>query len=230
MPSHPIVRILRSVLPALVLAAAARPASAQNLVTNGSFEAPNIVGGGYQLFGNGSTGITGWTVRSLNPFTPEIQLTPVTYLGLNASNGFQWIDLTGITGYDKGLRSDPIAVMLGHTYSISWDVGNYLPFGMATLGLSLNGGAETLYTNTSLTGPAPMNWMSFSTTWTATSSSLTLDFLGRANGAQSNALGIGLDNVSVQDITPSSTVPEPASVFLMATGLGGVLLVGRRRR
>jgi hypothetical protein len=201
-------------------------ASAANLVTNGSFEAPNIVGGSYVLYTTGSTAIPGWTV--IGPAGDSIQLTPDTYLGLKASDGRQWVDMTGVTGYDKGLRSVPIAVTPGATYTLSFDVGNYLPFGVSTLGVSINGGPETLFTNTSLavTATNPMNWATFSLDWVATGSTATLSFLGRANGANSNNLGIGLDNVRF-DLAP---VPEPGSWALFGAGLAITLQLARRRR
>ena len=205
-------------------AATLNAASAQTLLTNASFENPSIVStNNFALHAGGSTAVTGWTALG------DIQVTPDTYIGLKASDGRQWIDLTGITGYNKGVRSDAVSVMLGQSYTISFDVGNYLPFGVSTLALLLNGGAEVLFTNTSLatTSFAPMNWMSFSRTWVADAATLQLDFLGRANGALSNDLVIGLDNVSVTKVT--SVVPEPASIVLMATGLIGIGVLARRK-
>jgi hypothetical protein len=199
--------------------------AATNLVTNGSFESPNIVGGSYVLVTTGSTSITGWTV--LGPTAAEsVQLTPDTYLGLKASDGRQWIDLTGVVGYDKGLRSDAVATTIGNVYHLSFDVGNYLPFGVSTLGVSINGGAEQLFVNTSLavTATNPMNWSSFGFDWVATSGSAQLTFLGRANGALSNDLGIGLDNVVF------APVPEPGRWGLMALGLCAFGLRQARRR
>ncbi len=213
------------VLSALLLATSA--GAATNLVTNGSFEGPNVLAGGnYVLYNTGSTVITGWTV--LAPTASEsVALNPDTYLGLKASDGRQWIDMTGVTGYDKGMRSDAVATTVGATYHVSFDVGNYLPFGVATLGLSLNGGPEALYTNTSLavTATNPMNWVSFSFDWVANSSSLQLSFVGRPNGALSNNLGIGLDNVGV-----ALAVPEPGTWGLLAMGLGAIGLRLSRRR
>ncbi|MBY0467886.1 MAG: DUF642 domain-containing protein [Burkholderiaceae bacterium] len=214
---------------AVALALACSTSGAANLLTNGSFEAPNIVGGSYALYATNSTAITGWTV--LGPTSGDsVQLTPDTYLGLRASDGRQWIDLTGIVGYDKGVQSDAFATVVGATYRISFDVGNYLPFGQATVGLSVAGGAEQLFTNTSLasTSTNPMNWTSFSVDWVANTTSTRLSLLGRANGALSNNLGIGLDNVSVERVVPTTPVPEPETWSLMMVGLAAFALTARR--
>jgi Protein of unknown function (DUF642) len=200
-------------------------AQAANLVTNGSFEAPSIVASNnYALYASGSTTLTGWIM--LGGAGESVQLTPDTYLGLKASDGRQWLDLTGITGYNKGVRSDNFAVVSGNTYTLAFDVGNYLPFGASTLGVSINGGAEQLFTNTSLavTSTNPMNWASFSVTWVATGSSANISFLGRANGTLSNGSGIGLDNVRF-DLAP---VPEPHKAWLLLMGLP-MLGIWRRR-
>jgi hypothetical protein len=200
---------------ALVLAL---PAASANMLTGGSFEAPDIVAGGiYVLYGHGSTAMTGWTVVAPNPQDNLVQLTPDTYAGLLAAEGRQWLDLTGIYGYDKGVRSDAIAVDLGSTYQITFAVGTYPGFGAATLGLSINGGADQLFANPNI--QSPMQWTSHSVLWTADSSSLQLTFLGRANGVLSNNGVIGLDAVSV-DLMP---VPEPGNWALM---IGGLALMG----
>lgn len=203
-------------------------AHAASLVTNGSFEAPNIVGGGYVLYTTGSTAINGWTV--LGPPSDSIQLTPDTYAGLQASDGHQWLDLTGIYGYDKGVRSDAFVTAPGATYRVSFDVGNYIPFGMATVGVSVNGGLEQLFTNTSLDAnpKSPMNWAAFGFDLVADSTSTQLDFLGRANAGLSNDGGIGLDNVAFELIKPA--VPEPQTWALMLGGLGLVASIARRRK
>ena len=65
----------RKLLLLIATFAAASSANAANLLTNGSFEDPNIVANNtYTLYPLGSTAITGWTVVG-----GEIQLTPDTY-------------------------------------------------------------------------------------------------------------------------------------------------------
>lgn len=217
---------------ALLGSAAAGAAASPNLVTNGSFETPSIVATGtYAWYGHNATAITGWTVVAPGVSVDGSQLTPDTFLGLKASDGRQWIDLTGNYGYDKGLRSDAFATVVGQHYTVSFDVGNLVwnGFGRSTVGLSINGGAEQLFANTSLasTATAPMNWAHFSVDYVATAASTSLTFTGRANDAWSNNAGIGLDNVSVQWV---SAVPEPASPALMLVGLAMLGAVMRRSR
>lgn len=203
-------------------------AHAASLVTNGSFEVPDIGGGSYVLYTTGSTAINGWTV--LGQPGDDVQLTPDTYGGLQASDGHQWLDLTGIYGYDKGVRSDAFVTALGATYRVSFDVGNYIPYGMSTLGVSVNGEPEQLFANTSLAlnPKSPMNWAAFGFDWVADSTSTQLDFLGRANAGLSNDAVIGLDNVAFELIKPA--VPEPQTWALMLGGLGLVASIARRRK
>jgi len=221
--------VTNSLLFAALTVCAAVPASAANLLNNGSFETPDIVGTNiYHLYNPGSTEITGWTVLG-----GQVHNTPDTYLGLKASDGRQWIDLTGITGYNKGLRSDAVDTAIGKVYTLSFDVGNYLPFGFSTLGMSINGGNEQTFTNLSLasTSTSPMNWAHFSLDWLADASTAQFSFLGRANGALSNDLGIGLDNVYfAEKQTTSGTIPEPQTTALMAAGLIGIAALLRRRQ
>ncbi len=201
-----------------------------NMLVNGSFETPSIAATNTFLsFNLGSTGITGWTVVG----NSNVAIIPHTYAGLKASDGLQWVDLTGSPGdnYNHGLQSGAVTTVVGQTYTLSFDVGNYLAVGYATLGMSINGGAEQLFTNTSLatTVYAPMNWMHFSVDWVADAASMQVSFYGRANGSLSNTIVIGLDNVFFTAGTALESVEEPQSLALMGAGLLGLAFTSRRR-
>jgi len=219
----------RSFLFAALMVCFAVPAGAASLLSNGSFETPDIVATNiYHLYNPGSTEITGWTVLG-----GQVHNTPDTYLGLKASDGRQWIDLTGIVGYNNGLRSDAVSTAIGKVYTLSFDVGNYLPYGVSTLGMSINGGIEQTFTNPSLasTATSPMNWAHFSLDWLADASTAQFSFLGRANGAMSNNLVIGLDNVYfAEKQSAAGTIPEPQTTALMAAGLIAIAALLRRRQ
>ena len=201
--------------PALLEPLCTSVSAATNLVANGSFEAPNIVGGSYVLYTTASTAITGWSV--LGPTAGDsVQLTPDTYLGLKASDGQQWVDMTGITGYDKGLRSDAMATTVGGLYHLSFDVGNYLPFDVSTLGVSINGGPEQLFVNTSLalTATNPMNWATFGFDWVATGSSAQLP-PPQIQAAHTRPQRLTAPEESIHE--PTAAVGERRSEFLENT-------------
>ena len=195
-------------------------AHATNLLTNGSFEDPNIVAtNNYVLYGTGSTAITGWTVVG-----DDTQLTPDTYLGLLASDGRQWIDLTGIFDYDKGVRSDAVTTTIGQSYNLTFALGNFVPFGTSSLSVSINGGPASIFTNL-VNGVGPtMDWENKSLTWVADATSAQITFRGVANGALSNNSAIGLDNAGF------APVPEPATYALTLAGLGAVGVAVRRQK
>ena len=206
-----------AVLASLCTFSALPTQAASNLLTNASFEAP-VIQSNYAYYNAGSTAIAGWTVVG-----GQIQLTSYVS-GLNASAGLQWIDMTGVTGYGKGLQSDAVATVLGQQYTLTFDLGNYVPFGTSTLSVSINNGPVSLFTNT-VNGRGPMDWESQSLTWVADATSAQITFLGVANGSLSNDLGIGLDNVGFS----ATPVPEPETWAMLLAGLGLVGFSARRR-
>ena len=210
-----LIRILLLALPFALGSAAAQ--AAPNLLSNGSFETPNIAGNNYTFYGAGSTAVTGWTVVGA-----DTQLTRTEFVP--AAHGNQWIDLTGQYGYNKGLRSDAVATAVGQRYTLSFDLGDYyLPgFQTSTLAVSINGAPQTLFTNIYQGGV--MDWERMSFDWVADSASAQITFLGVQNGSLSNDAVIGLDNVVFEAV---SVVPEPSTYAMM---LAGLALLGARMR
>lgn len=215
------IRTLCLLCPLLSFPLFASVASADdNLLANGSFEAPNSTVP-YAYYDVGSTAITGWTVVG-----GQVQLTDGNASGLPASHGGQWMDLTGSVGYNKGLVSDAVSTVVGRTYALSFDLGNYLApgFGTSTLSVSINGGTPQLFTNLAGAGGG-MDWERKTLNWVADAGSVRITFLGVANGALSNDWGIGLDNVSLAALP----VPEPEGWAMLLAGLGLTGMLARRR-
>ena len=214
---------MKPALLAFTLAAAFSATSAQamlpaNLLTNGSFEIPARAVPGDSYFDSGSTDITGWTVVGGR--------TQLSYHS-TCTDGKQCIDLTGDFGYNKGLRSDAIATVIGATYLLTFDLGNVVrsDFGSSTVSVSINNGAATLLTNVINNDPSGFEWESKSLSWVANATSAQITFLGAANGGLSNDAGILLDNVAFTAVP----VPEPETYALMLAGLGLVGFAARRR-
>jgi len=203
-----------------------------NLINNGSFEAPLVPVGSFENFGSGSTGITGWTIVG-----PEASIVSGSFsqecCTFPAEDGVQWLDLTGdgtnsVEGVEQTIATNP-----GTTYDLSFWVGNtFDPFGIfgttSTVKVRLGGISGSLIdtaTNSSTT-PGTLVWQQFTTSFTATGSSTTLDFL---NGDPSTDNSNGLDNV-VLTAAGATTVPEPATLPLVGASLAGLCVFLRRRR
>jgi len=123
---------------ALLLFGLATSAQA-NLITNGSFESPILVSGSdYITVSVGSSTIPGWTVVGLpsqNVAVVEALYDLPDAAGINfaASDGVQWIDMTGAgsNGYEGLMQT--VATAPG-TYHLAFDVGNVIAptFGLGT--------------------------------------------------------------------------------------------------
>lgn len=214
------MKLLSSILAAGVLALSTQAQAEINLLRNGSFEEVQIPNTwAWKIYAGGSTEISGWTVLGA-----DTQLTRTEFVP--ASHGGQWIDLTGIYGYNKGLQSDGFATEVGKRYTVSFDLGDFHAQGFrtATLALTVNNQPRQLFTNIYEGGT--MDWERKSYTFTADSNLTRLSFLGVENGALSNNAVIGLDNVVVN----AAPVPEPETYAMMLAGLAGLGLAARRKR
>lgn len=228
------IRALRSNLPlkivfaVVILSSLALPARA-NLITNGSFETPTVPVGGFTNFISGSTGITGWTVTG-----PEVSVVSGSYtsfgLSFPAEDGTQWLDLTGDNANAVEGVEQTIATTSGVTYDLSYFVGNQVdpggPYGTtSTVDVLVNGSVIEKSTNSMGAGGTTQVWQQFMTSFVATSSSTTVEFL---NGDPANDNTNGLDNVVVVPGLTLTATPEPSTFTLFAIALCGFL--GLRKR
>jgi len=216
------------------LAITSAQGQAANLLVNGSFEAPDIAS---LIFLNpGITFMTGWTVAAQAGSAPGTQVQPTDNaafggLGVVASHGSQFVDLTGNVGRGGGMVSDAFATSAGAAYRVSFDIGAFNvggnPFGDVTVDLFINNSFAQSFTNILSLQTAGSDWERVSWDFVGTGSPMTIGLFSSLLPSSSN-LGVGLDNVSVDPLR--SAVPEPASWAMMLGGLGLAGAVLRRQR
>ena len=216
-----------------ILAAAALligvPADAAFIV-NGSFEAPSV---GVSFYSAGSTAITGFTVVAL-PGGGDVQLTNNTAfggIGAVASDGAQFLDLTGNIGRGGGVRTDAFQTVAGQTYTAAFDVGAFYiagfgSYGNATVDLYVNGVYAQSFTKIQTRTTPGTDYGRFSYDFVGAGGATTLAFYSSLSTSSSN-LGVAFDNLTVT--TAVAGVPEPATWVMMIVGFGA-LGFGMRRR
>lgn len=199
-------------LSALTLTMATKPATAANLVSNGSFETPAGSSGQYGIFSS----IPGWSL-----------LTGSTGSGIEVQNnvagspfdGSQFVELDsdGVTGIYQDLNT-----IVGQTYTLEFAF-SARP-GVAQNILNVNWGDDSVTTLTANgTGLSNTNWQTFTYTVVATSSITRLSFDNL--NELSDSLGTYIDNVSVT----ATTIPEPSTVGASLAVLGFVWSMKRKK-
>lgn len=227
----------KHVMMALALLLASPAAAAANLLANGSFETPVLssLSTNVAYYTHGSTAISGWTV-DMRPGSTSNWVQPTNnsaFGGLNASEGIQYLDLTGITGRGAGVLSDAVATSAALNYSVAFDVGAVFfngSFGQATVDLLINGSLAGSYT-VQPPGSNSINWQRFSHNFAGTGAPVRIGLYASFDVASSQ-FGVGLDNVVMTSAPlpppPVSGVPEPSSWLMLIAGFG--LVGGWQRR
>jgi hypothetical protein len=217
---------------AVVAIAMASSASAASLV-NGGFEQPGTANVVY--LNAGSTFLPGWTVvDSLPGGDTEIAYAndaAFASYGVAGSEGSHFLELTGVTGRGKGVKSDAIDTVAGTTYRVGFDVGAFFvrgqgSYGDVTIDLRVDDVLAGSFTNALGLTSAGSDWQRFTYDFVASGPSVRLTFLA-STALSSSYLGAGLDNVTFDVVTqqpggPVSPggVPEPGAWALMILGFG----------
>jgi choice-of-anchor C domain-containing protein len=201
---------------ALCVFALGRPAAAQNLIQNGSFEIGTDPGG-FSVVYEGSGQIASWNVTNGS----------VDYIGTfwQAQDGSRSIDMSGSSA--GTMASQTFVTEIGQNYLVSfWMAGN--PDGpppIKSMDVLFDGVARNFeFDNTGKTRQN-MGWEKHTFVATATGTTSTLTFRSLTNGVY----GPALDNVSVVAVTPEAGGIVNMCAALMGPGLG-LLAVRRRAR
>ncbi len=179
---------------------------------------PKVVGpNGDNEFAAGSTAITGWVVTG---GTIDIVAGGPTVLG-EANTGSQMME---VNGSSAGTIQQTFPTLVGHSYTLALFYSNNPNPAEAqpsyAAEVSVQGASvlvDQILTHAGAT-TANMNYLPFSATFEADSTTTTLILASRQSGFN----GVYFDTVSV--------VPEPSSWLMLAMGAGVLLAFGWRTR
>jgi choice-of-anchor C domain-containing protein len=210
---------------ALVLVAARTPAADAQLVTNGGFETvdPSVCAdpAGFHRLDAGSALLPGWTIPS---GSIDVMCTYWQH-----AQGSRSIDLNGL---EPGRITQVVTLLPGALYQLSFAMaGGPEPTnnnGPKTMDVSVGSGfGESFSFDVAGHTTTSMGWTTHTRTFTVNAASNLLSFQSTTPGTFS---GPGLDAVSIVQIAaPPTLAPEPATVALVACGLGALAAVARRR-
>jgi choice-of-anchor C domain-containing protein len=181
--------------------------------TNGSFE----TGSGPETKLGGNTTITGWLVLA-----HSIDWTSSSYW--QPQQGVHAVDLSGTAAGGVSQTFDTIA---GNSYQVGFYIAGNMEGSPVIKHMQVvaSGNSAQVYTfDTTGHSHSSMGWHAESYLFSAAGSSTALEFRSQ----DSLSWGPFLDNVSVQDLGPGNSIPEPAPMGLAGTGIAVMLLVMRR--
>jgi len=190
---------------ALLLMSAAVDAS-PNLFTNGSFESPRVSAGKLTNFASGSTDIAGWTIAGA-----EASLVDSTFSSFSiqfpASEGSQWLDLTGFLASTGETIRQTAPTVVGRTYHLSFAVGNVFNrhgiYGTrSTVVVTVNGAPLGTFTNSCTTCTNKLSWEVFTASFVADSTTTVIEFLNKDPSTDNCN---GLDNVVLTEGSRGAT-------------------------
>jgi len=185
----------------LLIAASSQLAHA-NIIQNGSFE----------------SGLTDWTATGSVRAAVQGNSTDGTHVAV-----FSYGD-----NPNDGVLSQTVTTTVADGYTLSFDFGAYsiqYPGQLQRMRVQVIGGSTLLDMTVSAIGSSPTIFPSFSSTFVADATNITVKF-SDASGTTTSIDGL-LDNVQLVQLA-GTPVPEPASLSLLA--IGGVALLTKRRR
>jgi hypothetical protein len=180
--TRPYLRASHAFITAVELLISANAQANTNLLTNGSFESPSVPAGRLTNFTTGSSAITSWTVLLIQ---------------FPASEGSQWLDLTGYLASNAGGVEQTVATVPGKAYHLSFAVGNVFdPRGIygttSTVDVTVNGMSLGRFTNSCRTCTKILTWQTFNASFLASSQTTIIRFM---NADPQTDYSNGLDNV-----------------------------------
>ena len=198
------INLLRT-LPFIFAMGLATAADASNLVTNGDFETGDF---------------TAWTQSGVLTDDGNGNLY-YAGVGVSAGQGVggsygAYLGPVGSMGY----LTQSLATVAGQTYTLSWALDNGETLGFPNqFQVAWNGNVVFDQTNIPQQG-----FQAYSVNLIATNSITGLQF-----GFQNDPTFFHLDNVSVDVASGPTPVPVPAAVWLLASGLLGLVGITRRK-